>query len=220
MSVNMTMAVVMQAAELPLPATDVVGNVVSGAGNAVCGLLNSAGNTIGGVFGNFLSSAGNGISGFADTVGNAISSGVSWLNNNVVQPVINTGIELVQDLVPIATGIASFPLHVVGNAVDGLGDTFGALHQGDFYLRPIYGNSIDYGSIRIQSGGIKESVGIAPQTTGNNIFMRQEWNDKDIFKDDGTLTEDGLHLLGHEAGHVWRSLLGRLLRQTRLETLT
>ena len=243
-------------------AGNVIGNVVSGAGNVVGGLLNSAGNAIGGGFGNFLSSAGNGVSGLADSVGSGISSGVSWFNSHVFQPVLNSGIELVKDIVPIVTGIASFPMHVLGNAADGLGGTFGSLLQGDFngawgsftdtimnfvlapaelavttfalvlntgvnainnlfglteerglnqqeidYLRPIFGNSIDYGSIRIQSGGIKELLGISPQTTGNDIFMRQEWGG-DIFNDDGTLTEEGLHLLGHEVGHVWQNQNG------------
>ena len=75
------------------------------------------------------------------------------------------------------------------------------------YLRPVYGDSIDYDAIRIQSGGIKEAVGISPQTTGNDVFLRQAWGG-DIFEDDGTLTEAGLHLLGHEVGHVWQNQNG------------
>lgn len=241
---------------------DSVGSAVSGAGNFVGGLLNTAGDAIGGDVGGFISSAGNGISSTANTVGNGISSSISWLNDNVVQPVINTGIELVQDVVPIVTGIATFPIQVAGNVISGAGNTFGLLLEGDFsgawssfgqtaldfvlapaelavttialaanagvnainnlfglteerglnqeeidYLKPIFGDSIDYSSIRIQSGGIKESVGISPQTTGNDIFLRQEWGG-DIFEEDGTLTEAGLNLLGHEAGHVWQNQNG------------
>lgn len=242
-------------------AADVVGNVVSSAGDAVGGVMNAAGDLVGGTFGDVLSAIGGGISGAADMLGNGISATVAWVNDNVYQPVINAGIELVQDVVPILTGIVSFPMHVIGNVAGGLGDSLGALLRGDFsgalssfghtfkdfffapaelvvttialvanagvnainnlfglseervlnqqeidYLRPIFGNSIDYSSIKIQSGGIKELLGISPQTTGNDIFLRQEWG-SDIFKDDGTgtLTDAGLKLLGHEAAHVWQN---------------
>jgi len=41
---------------------------------------------------------------------------------------------------------------------------------------------------------------------GNDIFLPSE--DKDempVFDTDGTLTPEGLALLGHEAGHVWQN---------------
>ena len=71
------------------------------------------------------------------------------------------------------------------------------------YLRPIYGDSIDYDAVTIRSGGIKESVGehlnLRSHVVGNDVFLTES-----NFNDDGSLTDNGLVTLGHELGHVWQ----------------
>ncbi len=71
------------------------------------------------------------------------------------------------------------------------------------YLQSIFANNLNYASIRIQFGGIKERLRISPQAVGNDIFMRKFWG-SDIANGDGSLTHAGLCLLGHEACHVWQ----------------
>ena len=71
------------------------------------------------------------------------------------------------------------------------------------YLKPIFGNSLDYQSIRLQFGGVKETLMISPQAVGNDIFMRQFWGDRMVYPDTA-LTAGGLRLLGHEVAHVWQ----------------
>jgi len=76
------------------------------------------------------------------------------------------------------------------------------------YLRPVFGTGVDYSVVRIQSGGLKESLGISPQVVGNDIFLRQVWWREKQFNDDQTLTLTGLRVLGHEMGHVWQFQTG------------
>jgi len=150
--------------------------------------------------------ASNAVKGFGDTLG-AVFQG-DWRGawgslKNTVKDVV---------VAPVELGITTFAL-AANSGVNAINNLFGlteerGLNQEEIdYLRPIYGDSIDYSAIKIQSGGIKEMFGISPQTTGNDIFMRQEWGG-DIFNDDGTLTQAGLELLGHEAGHVWQNQNG------------
>ncbi|MCK5921837.1 MAG: M48 family metalloprotease [Methylococcales bacterium] len=75
------------------------------------------------------------------------------------------------------------------------------------YLRPIYGDSIDYGSIRIQQGGSFESLANSNNATTilNEIHMPNHVgrDDDPVFNSDGSLTEEGMQLLGHEVAHVY-----------------
>ena len=68
------------------------------------------------------------------------------------------------------------------------------------YLRPIFGNSIDYSQVTVQSGGLKQLLNMRANVVGNDIFMPE-----DLFLDGGpVLTSDGLETLGHEMGHIWQ----------------
>ncbi|ASJ74847.1 hypothetical protein [Granulosicoccus antarcticus] len=68
------------------------------------------------------------------------------------------------------------------------------------YLRPIFGNSIDYSEVTVQSGGVKELLNMRANVVGNDIFMSE-----DDFADGGPgLTDAGLVTLGHEMGHIWQ----------------
>jgi len=71
------------------------------------------------------------------------------------------------------------------------------------YLQPIFCANLDYDVIKIQTGGIKEKLGISPQAVGVDVFLRQVWGSV-IVNDDQSLTPAGLRLLGHEACHVWQ----------------
>jgi len=70
------------------------------------------------------------------------------------------------------------------------------------YLKSIYGDSIDYGLIRIKPGGPLNDA-MAAHTVGNTIYLPAS-----DFNPDGTLTSDGLVTLSHEAGHVWQNQNG------------
>ena len=73
------------------------------------------------------------------------------------------------------------------------------------YLQGIYGNSINYSDVRIQSGGLKDELGLRANVIGNDIFMpQQDEEGQAVFNADGTMTQAGLALLGHEAAHVWQ----------------
>jgi len=76
------------------------------------------------------------------------------------------------------------------------------------YLKPIFGDSVDYYAISILSNGIKEKLRISPQAVCNGVFLRQHWWGGAIFMADGSLTERGYKLLGHEVGHVWQFQTG------------
>jgi hypothetical protein len=70
------------------------------------------------------------------------------------------------------------------------------------YLKQIYGNSIDYGLIRIKPGGALNDL-MADHTVGNTVYMVSS-----DFNTDGTLTNAGLKTLSHEVGHVWENQNG------------
>ncbi len=71
------------------------------------------------------------------------------------------------------------------------------------YLRGIYGDSIDYSEIRIHTGGVKQRLGMRANVIGNDIFMpKTNPQGEAIFNSDGTMTPEGLELLGHEVAHV------------------
>ncbi len=72
------------------------------------------------------------------------------------------------------------------------------------YLRAIFNDNLDYSVVRIQFGGIKEQLRIAPQAVGNDIFIRRVWWGTNMVNDDLSLTKRGYKLLGHEACHVWQ----------------
>ncbi len=68
------------------------------------------------------------------------------------------------------------------------------------YLHPIFGDSIDYSEVTVQSGGLKELANFRANVVGNDVFLPE-----DLFEDGGPgLTEEGLETLGHEMGHVWQ----------------
>lgn len=71
------------------------------------------------------------------------------------------------------------------------------------YLKPIFGNSVDYRKIRLQFGGVKEMLRISPQAVGNDIFIRSFWGVRTVFPD-GSLSGAGRRLLAHEVAHVWQ----------------
>jgi len=70
------------------------------------------------------------------------------------------------------------------------------------YLKTIYGDSIDYGLIRIKPGGPLNNA-MAAHTVGNTIYLPAS-----DFNPDGSLTAQGLVTLSHEAGHVWQNQNG------------
>lgn len=69
------------------------------------------------------------------------------------------------------------------------------------YVRRIYGDSIDYSQVRMTSDHWL-STG-APKVIGNTVYMRSDWGGP-MFKEDGSLTTSGRHLLMHEMGHIWQ----------------
>ncbi|WP_157736218.1 hypothetical protein [Granulosicoccus antarcticus] len=101
----------------------------------------------------------------------------------------------------VDTGVMS--LHAAVNFIESVTGQIEerSLSQAEInYLRPIYGDSIDYSAVTVQSGGIKESLDMRANVVGNDIFMPES-----AFEADGvTLTEDGLETLGHEMGHIWQ----------------
>ena len=93
--------------------------------------------------------------------------------------------------------------HAAVNAIDNLRGAVterGLTAEEIAYLRPIYGDSIDYGAVRVQSGGLKQAVGFRANVVGNDVFLPES-----SFEADGTtLTAAGLETLGHEIAHVWQ----------------
>ena len=118
------------------------------------------------------------------------------------QALVETGKDLLAAPVRQIVDTALMSAHATVNAIDNLrgATTERGLSAAEIaYLRPIYGESIDYGAVRIQSGGIKESLGFRANVVGNDVFMPEA-----DFNPDGSLTRDGLETLGHEFGHVWQ----------------
>ena len=93
--------------------------------------------------------------------------------------------------------------HEVASLIDGvtgLSETRGLNASEVAYLRTIYGDSVDYGAIRIHSGGMKSWFGgMDPHAVGNDIYLPEGY-----FEADGSLTEGGLELLSHEVAHSWQ----------------
>lgn len=94
-------------------------------------------------------------------------------------------------------------LHAVVNLVESVAGLIDErpLSQAEIdYLRPIYGDSIDYSDVTVQSGGVKEVLNLNAHVVGNDIFMPE-----DSFLNGGPgLTGSGLVLLSHEMGHIWQ----------------
>ena len=93
-------------------------------------------------------------------------------------------------------------LHATATYLDGtfgLSEVRGLNAKEREHLQSIYGDSLDYSSIRIHRGGVKDAIGVDPQAVGNDIFLKDS-----AFEADGTLTENGLDLLAHEAAHSWQ----------------
>jgi len=89
------------------------------------------------------------------------------------------------------------------DGVLGLGNERGISSDEEAYLRPIFGDSIDYSKVKIHSGGIKQVasdyLGLRAHVVGNDVYLPEEF-----FNDDGSLNEDGMRTLGHEMCHVWQ----------------
>ena len=66
-------------------------------------------------------------------------------------------------------------------------------------LRRVYGDTIDYGAVRVRRGGVSDSVTSRPYVVDNTIWMPEKY-----FGADGKLTNVGLTELVHEAAHVWQ----------------
>ena len=76
------------------------------------------------------------------------------------------------------------------------------------YLKDIYGDSIDYGLVRIKEGGALNNI-MAAHTVGNTIYLpATDSQGTPNFNPDGTLTTTGLQTVGHEMGHVWQNQNG------------
>ncbi len=72
------------------------------------------------------------------------------------------------------------------------------------FLFPVFGNTLDYDSISISTGGIKQWLGISPQTVGNTVFLRPFWWGERCVYPDGSLSSSGERLLAHEVAHAWQ----------------
>jgi len=76
------------------------------------------------------------------------------------------------------------------------------------YVKRIYGESIEYEDIRIESGGkLADNDGKAPHVVGNVIYVSSDFVTE---KSDGkyTVSADHLDTFGHEVGHVWQNQNG------------
>ena len=142
------------------------------------------------------------LQGLEDILQGDVASGIEELFD------ANTDLQLGPTEITVDAGVLGIQaqLEVIDNLF-GIGNERGLTAEEIAYLRPIYGDSIDYSSVRIQQGGTFESLtdhdgGI---TVGNEIFLPNT-NDsgEPIFHPDGTLTSAGTRLLGHEAAHVWQ----------------
>jgi hypothetical protein len=75
-------------------------------------------------------------------------------------------------------------------------------------LKGVYGDSLDYGVVRLKRGGATEWVRMAPHVVGNIIYLTNTWCGQAVFQPDGSLTPEGLETLIHEVGHVWQNQNG------------
>ena len=99
-----------------------------------------------------------------------------------------------------AHGLVSF-----FNGTFGLSETRSITALEQAYLETIYGDSIDYSEIWIQQGGIEKWIGMTAHAIAGDIFMPDRVMPDRAFALDGSLTQYGLQLLGHEAGHTWQA---------------
>ncbi len=110
------------------------------------------------------------------------------------------------NIVDGARGIAGFAVSTVARTantvVNAIDHMRGALTERSLQpaeiqaLRRVYGDSIDYGAIRIQSGGMKNGAGMTAHVVDNTV-----WLPRNAFRADGSIDPD---LLVHEMGHVWQ----------------
>ena len=72
-------------------------------------------------------------------------------------------------------------------------------------MRPVFGDSIDYGKVVIRTGGIRDSIGLDAHAVAYEIHMSEEVDGQAVFGPDGeTLTPAGRRLLAHELTHTWQ----------------
>ena len=149
---------------------------------------------------------------YANYVDNTVEAAGDILQGNVasgLQGLVEAPLDLAQDqagaTVDAAVTVGNSILEGIDNLF-GLGNERGLTAEEIAYLRPIYGDSIDYGSIRVQQGGSFESLTNSNNATtiGNEIHMPNQTDDGAVFDADGSLTEEGMQLLGHEVAHVWQ----------------
>jgi len=110
---------------------------------------------------------------------------------------------VINDIAGFTIETLAMQLHALAsflNSTFGLSETRGLTATEREYLQSIYGNSLDYDAIRIQSGGIESlGSGMDAHTVGNDIYL-PDGN----FDSAGNLTPAGLRLLSHEAAHAWQ----------------
>ncbi|UCF34323.1 MAG: DUF4157 domain-containing protein [Phycisphaerales bacterium] len=70
-------------------------------------------------------------------------------------------------------------------------------------LQSMYGDTIDYDSVRIKRGDTTTKLGMAAHAVGNTIYLPDS-----AFGPDGKLTDKGKQTLVHEAAHVWQNQSG------------
>ena len=120
---------------------------------------------------------------------------------------VDTAQTLGKDVLGFAIETVVLPLKGIASFINdtfNLTETRGLRPEEQQYLETIYGNSIDYDEIRIQTGGgVEAFIGLDPHAVGNDIFIPESY-----FNADGSLTTagsgSGLDLLAHEVGHVWQ----------------
>jgi hypothetical protein len=66
-------------------------------------------------------------------------------------------------------------------------------------LRRVYGDTIDYGAVRVRRGGVSDSATSRPYVVDNTIWMPAKY-----FDANGSLTPVGITELVHEVAHVWQ----------------
>lgn len=100
--------------------------------------------------------------------------------------VLDTGIRLLHaafDLIDNLTG-APKPRQLSEEEID--------------YLKPIFGDTLDYNAIKIKRGGSTDVLGMDAHVIANTIYMPSD------FFNGKTLNEKGLRTFGHEAAHIWQ----------------
>lgn len=161
---------------------------------------------------------------FVEFWGNPFRKTGNWVNDKIIKPVgraIDDHIiqplkdNVLKPLIesPLGQKVVSWgmdKLHSFGNWIDKLSGApkeRGLSTQEIDYLKPIYGDSIDYSAICIQQGGVKDLLGMRANTVRHDIFMDDSHTDKNMYDASGNLTQTGrewLDTLGHEAMHVWQ----------------